>query len=92
MTDHSGRAIYVEGVGQKSGPCTATKACTVFARSNAGMVGSNPTQGMCVSVCVYSVFVLSCVYVAALRRADHSSKESYRLCKKDYETEEETRA
>jgi hypothetical protein len=40
-------------------------------------------------VCVYSVFALS--YVAALRLADHSSKESYRLCKHDYETEEETR-
>jgi hypothetical protein len=39
---------------------------------------------MDVCVCVYSV--------AALRRADHSSKESYRLCKKDYETEEEARA
>jgi hypothetical protein len=47
---------------------------------------------MDVCVCVCSVFVLSCVYVAALRRADHSSKESYRLCKKDYETEEEARA
>jgi hypothetical protein len=43
-------------------------------------------------VCVYSVFVLSCVQVAALRLADHSSKESYRLYKKDYETEEEARA
>jgi hypothetical protein len=43
------------------------------------------------SVCVYSVFVLSCVYVAALRRADHSSNESYRLCKKNYDTEEEAR-
>jgi hypothetical protein len=32
--------------------------------------------------------VLSFVLVAALRRADHSSKESYRLRKKDYETEE----
>jgi hypothetical protein len=32
------------------------------------------------------------MYVAALRRADHSSKESHRLCKKDYETEEEARA
>jgi hypothetical protein len=32
------------------------------------------------SVCVYSVFVLSCVQVAALRRADPPSKESYRLC------------
>jgi hypothetical protein len=29
-------------------------------------------------VCVYSVFLLSCV-VAALRRADHWSKESYQL-------------
>jgi hypothetical protein len=38
-------------------------------------------------VCVYFVFVLSCV-----RRADHSSKESYRLCKVDYDTEEEARA
>jgi hypothetical protein len=33
------------------------------------------------------------VYVASLRRADHSSKESYRLCKKNaYETEEQARA
>jgi hypothetical protein len=28
----------------------------------------------------------------ALQRADHSSKEPYRLCKKDYESEEEARA
>jgi hypothetical protein len=34
------------------------------------------------SVCVYSVFVLLCVYAAALRRADPPSKESYRLCKR----------
>jgi hypothetical protein len=33
-----------------------SKAWTVFARSNAGIVGSNPTRGM--DVCVYSVFVL----------------------------------
>jgi hypothetical protein len=44
-----------------------------------------------VYVCVYSVFVLSCVYVAALGRPDPSSKESYGLCKNDYETEEEAR-
>jgi hypothetical protein len=31
---------------------------------------------------------MSCVYVAALRRAHHSSSESNRLRKKDYETEE----
>jgi hypothetical protein len=34
------------------------------------------------SVCVYSVFVLSCVQVAALLRADPPSKETYRLCKR----------
>jgi hypothetical protein len=32
------------------------------------------------SVCVYSVFVLSCVQVAALRLAVPPSNESYRLC------------
>jgi hypothetical protein len=44
------------------------------------------------SVCAFILFVLSCVYAAALRRVDHSSKESYRLRKKGYETEEEARA
>jgi hypothetical protein len=38
------------------------------------------------------MFVLSYVQVAALQRADPPSKESYRLCKNDFETEEETRA
>jgi hypothetical protein len=38
-----------------------SKARTVFVRSNAGIVGSNPTQGMDVCVCVYSVFVFTCV-------------------------------
>jgi hypothetical protein len=33
----------------------------IFARSKAGIVGSNPTQGMDVSMCVYSVFVLFCI-------------------------------
>jgi hypothetical protein len=37
-----------------------SQARIVFARANAGIVGSNPTQGMDVCVCVYSVFVLSC--------------------------------
>jgi hypothetical protein len=39
-----------------------SKACTVFARSEAGIVGSNSTQGMDVW-CVYTfiLFVLSCV-------------------------------
>jgi hypothetical protein len=43
-------------------------------------------------VCAFILFVLSCVYVAALRRTVHSSRESYRLFKKDYETKEEARA
>jgi hypothetical protein len=38
-----------------------SKAWTVFARSNAGNVGSNPIQGMDVCVCVYSVFFALCV-------------------------------
>jgi hypothetical protein len=50
-----------------------------------------PLEAM-MSVCVYSVFVLSCVQEGALRRADHPSKESYRLCKKGYEIEQEARA
>jgi hypothetical protein len=43
------------------------------------------------SMCVYSVFVLFCVQVAALWRADLPSKDSCRLYKKN-ETEEEARA
>jgi hypothetical protein len=45
------------------------------------------------SVCPFILFLLSCEQIAALRLANHSSKESYRLfVKKDYETEEEARA
>jgi hypothetical protein len=45
-----------------------------LALSNADIVGSNPTQGMDVPVRFF------CVKVAALRRADPPSKETYRLC------------
>jgi hypothetical protein len=45
----------------------------------------------CLCVCVYSVFVLSCVSVTVLQRADHSSKESYRLCTKDCGSEKEAK-
>jgi hypothetical protein len=39
-----------------------SKARTVFARSNAGIMGWNPTQGMDVCiVCVYSACVVLCV-------------------------------
>jgi hypothetical protein len=37
-----------------------SKSCTVFARSETGIVGSNPTQGMGVW-CVY-VFILCLCY------------------------------
>jgi hypothetical protein len=46
---------------------------------------------MDVCVCVYSVFVLSCVQVVDLRRADPPSKGSHCMCEKDYETEQEAR-
>jgi hypothetical protein len=60
-----------------------SEAWTAFAHSNAGIVGLNPTQGMDVCVCIYSVFVLSCVYVVDLWQVDHPSKEPYHMCKKN---------
>jgi hypothetical protein len=62
-----------------------SKAWTVFARWKIGILGWNPTQDMVICMWVYSVFMFF------LRRADHSSKEPYRLCKKDYGTEEEAK-
>jgi hypothetical protein len=57
--------------------CGRHKSSTVFARSNAGVVGSNPTRGM--NVCVrFSVFVL-CVR-RGLTTGWSPSRESYRLC------------
>jgi hypothetical protein len=37
-------------------PVTVAEACTVFARSEAGIVGSNPTQD--IDVCYVYVFIL----------------------------------
>jgi hypothetical protein len=64
-----------------------SKVCTVFARSEAGIMGSNPnTRHEClVCVYVYPAFVFF-VQVEALRRPDGSSNESYRLLN-DHETE-----
>jgi hypothetical protein len=61
---------------------TRYKAWILFAHWDAGIVGSNPTQDMDVYASLISVFVLSCVQVEVLRRADPPSNESYRLCKK----------
>jgi hypothetical protein len=52
---------------------TRSEAWNVTARSNAGIMGSNPVQGM--DVCLH----LFCVSVR--RRADLPSKELYRLSK-----------
>jgi hypothetical protein len=49
-----------------------SKARNVFARSNTGIVASNPTRG--IDICVYSVFVLSCV-----RSGLEDGLSSYRL-------------
>jgi hypothetical protein len=52
-----------------------SKAWTLFARASTATLGLNPTWGM-------DVCVVLCVEVAALRRADPLSKESYRLCRR----------
>jgi hypothetical protein len=61
-------------------------AWTVLSPPNAGIVGSNSNQGMdgciCVVLCVGSGLATGWSLV----------KESYRLCKKDYEIEDEARA
>jgi hypothetical protein len=50
---------------RRSSPVTVaerSKACTIFVRSEAGIVDSNPTKGMDVwYVYVFTLFVLSCV-------------------------------
>jgi hypothetical protein len=57
------------------------KAYTVFARSKSEIVRSNPTQGMDVWCLFVYVRFSVCVQVEVLRRADHPSKESYRISK-----------
>jgi hypothetical protein len=59
------------------------KASTVFSRSKAGVLDSNPTRGMDVSVRLFCV-------CAVLRRADPPPKEFCRV--QGYETEKRQRA
>jgi hypothetical protein len=47
-----------------------SKERIVFARSNTGIVGSNPSWGMDVCVPLFCVCAVLCVQAAALRRAD----------------------
>jgi hypothetical protein len=42
-----------------------SKAWTVIARSNAGVVGSNPTRGMDVCVRLFCVYVVLCVGIVS---------------------------
>jgi hypothetical protein len=63
------------------GVAARSTAWTVFAYSSTGVVGSNPSQDMDVCFRLFCVCAVLCVRVAALRRADPPSKESYRLCK-----------
>jgi hypothetical protein len=50
----------------------------IFARSDTGIVCSNPTRGT--DVCAFILCLCCPVYVAALRRAYPPSKEPSRLC------------
>jgi hypothetical protein len=57
------RLLFIEWVLMRMAITVVARSTTsnVYARSKAGIVSSNPTQDMDVCVCVYSVFVLSCV-------------------------------
>jgi hypothetical protein len=61
-----------------------SKTWTVFARSNTGVMGSNPTRGMDVCVRLFCVCAV-CVQVAALRGTN--PPRSPTDCVKDQETE-----
>jgi hypothetical protein len=49
------------------------KAWTIFARSNTGIMGSNPTQDMDVCVRLFCLHAVVCVQTAALQMADPPS-------------------
>jgi hypothetical protein len=66
--------------GRSQWPCSLTHELSSPARALGSWVRIPLEAWM--SVCVYRVIVLSCVQVAALRRTDPPSKESYQLCKK----------
>jgi hypothetical protein len=53
--------LKVEFIGEPITVAVRSKAWTVFARSNTGIVGSNPTQGMDVCVLLFCVRVVLCI-------------------------------
>jgi hypothetical protein len=68
----------IEGRGRSQWPRGPGYELSSFARTLGSWVQIQ-NQGMDIRVRVFCV-VLSCVLVAALRRADPPSKESYRMC------------
>jgi hypothetical protein len=58
---------------------TGSKAWTVFASSNTGVMGSNPTRSMHVCVRLFCVCVVLCAGMG-VSTGWSPSKESYRLC------------
>jgi hypothetical protein len=54
------RSLVTDGTSTRYVCVCAVKAWTVFARSNSGIVGSNPTRGMDVCVRLFCVFAVLC--------------------------------
>jgi hypothetical protein len=64
-----------------------SKAWTVFARLNAGIMSSNPTQSMDVCVRLFCVYVVLCVRSGLAIPRPRSPTD----CEYDYETEKSTK-
>jgi hypothetical protein len=65
-----------------------SEACTVFTRSEAGIVSSNPTQGVDVW-CVHAFILCLCCPVFRQRPCDEliSRPRNLTVCKNDHETD-----
>jgi hypothetical protein len=72
---HSVLSIIIQSAQAPITVAVRSKAWTVFARSDTGVMGSNPTSGMDVCIHLFCAFVVLCVQVAALWNADPPTKE-----------------